>query len=122
MTVAPLVAVFSRRRGVTVEPGWGEGNIVLKLGAKIFAIVSEERLVVKLPKLRVDELVAAKSGTRFDPRKNGRVMKEWLVAGPRADRLALAKEAHAFAAKTGSGRKQPAPRGATAERKRKRRA
>jgi hypothetical protein len=99
MTPAVLVAAFTRRRGVTVEPGWGAGNLVLKLGSKIFAIVGDDRLVVKLPKARVDELVEAKAGKRFDPRKNGRVMKEWLVVGAHADRLALAKEAHAFASK-----------------------
>ena len=112
MQVSPIVAAFTRRRGVVVEPGWGKGNVVLKLGAKIFAIVGEDRLVVKLPKARVDELVEAKAGTRFDPRKNGRVMKEWLVAGPKADGLALAQEAHAFAAKAA------APRGAKPAKKR----
>ncbi|MEP6861917.1 MAG: hypothetical protein ABJE66_14920 [Deltaproteobacteria bacterium] len=122
MPVAPLIAAFSRRRDVTAEPGWGEDNIVLKLGAKIFAIVGADRLVVKLPKPRVDELVAANSGTRFDPRKNGRVMKEWLVAGRRADAIALAKEAHAFATKSASPPTRPAPRGAAPDPKRKRRA
>ena len=105
MKPAVIVAAFTRRRGVTVEPGWGAGNLVLKLGAKIFAIVGDDRLVVKLPKARVDELVAAKSGTRFDPRKNGRVMKEWLVANARADGLSLAEEAHAFARKAASPRR-----------------
>src|SRR3569623_835797 len=106
MKAGELVTAFTGRRGVVVEPGWGTGNIVLKLGAKIFAIVGEDRLVVKLPKARVDELVEAKAGKRFDPRKNGRVMKEWLVVG-RADKLALAEEAHAFATKAAA-----APRGA----------
>jgi len=112
MQVSPIVAAFTRRRGVVVEPGWGMGNVVLKLGAKIFAIVGEDRLVVKLPKTRVDELVEAKAGKRFDPRKNGRVMKEWLVVGPKTDGLALAQEAHAFATKAA------APRGAKAAKKR----
>jgi proline racemase len=116
MPVASIVAAFTRRRGVIVEPGWGAGNVVLKLGAKIFAIVGEDRLVVKLPKARVDELVAAKSGMRFDPRKNGRVMKEWLVVGPRADGPALAKEAHAFASKAAASRREPAPPGASSDR------
>jgi proline racemase len=118
MPVASIVAAFTRRRGVIAEPGWGAGNVVLKLGGKIFAIVGEDRLVVKLPKARVDELVEAKVGTRFDPRKNGRVMKEWLVAGPRADGLALAREAHAFAGKAALSRTKPAPRGAAAKRAR----
>jgi len=107
MKAGELVSAFTRRRGVVVEPGWGTGNVVLKLAAKIFAIVGEDRLVVKLPKARVDELVDAKTGKRFDPRKNGRVMKEWLVVGARADKIALAEEAYAFATRAGS-----APRGA----------
>jgi len=97
MKAGELVTAFTGRRGVVVEPGWGTGNIVLKLGAKIFASVGEDRLVVKLPKARVDELVEAKAGKRFDPRKNGRVMKEWLVVGARADKIALMNEAFAFA-------------------------
>jgi len=99
MKAGALVAAFTRRRGVIAEPGWGTGNLVLKLGAKIFAIVGEDRLVVKLPKARVDELVEAKLGKRFDPRKNGRVMKEWLVVGARADKPELVEEALAFVRK-----------------------
>lgn len=105
-SISAIVAAFTRRRGVAVEPGWGKGNVVLKLGAKIFAIVGEDRLVVKLPKARVDELVEAKAGTRFDPRKNGRVMKEWLVASRDVEGLALAREAHAFAGKAAAPRRR----------------
>jgi len=51
---------------------------------------------VKLPRARVDTLVAAKQGERFDP-GHGRLMKEWVVVEPGAgDWLALAKEARAF--------------------------
>jgi hypothetical protein len=77
---APVAAAFAGQRGVVLEPGWGKGNMVLKAGAKIFVLLAGAGLVAKLPKARVDELVAAGEGTRFDPRKNGRVMKEWLVA------------------------------------------
>lgn len=53
-------------------------------------------LVVKLPKARVDELVDAGAGRRFDP-GHGRVMKEWIVVAPgKADWLALANEAFAY--------------------------
>ena len=38
-----------------------------------------DRLVVKLPRSRVDELVAAGEGDRFDP-GHGRIQKEWLSA------------------------------------------
>ena len=55
-------------------------------------------LVVKLPRARVDELVEAGQGKRFDPRRNGRLMKEWLVVPPAsaADWLALANEGLGF--------------------------
>jgi hypothetical protein len=92
----PVISSFARVRGVEVEPGWGRGNLVLKVNAKIFALLSGAGFVAKLPKARVDELVAQGAGQRFDPRKNGRVMKEWLVAGPGCDWIALAREAHRF--------------------------
>jgi hypothetical protein len=97
---ARVVAALGRRTGVTLEPGWGAGNLVLKVNAKIFAMEVGGRLVVKLPKPRVDELVSAGGFTRFDPRKNGRVMKEWLVASDGSDWVELATEALAFGRKT----------------------
>jgi hypothetical protein len=60
----------------------GFGSAALKVKDKIFAMLVGDRLVVKLPRARVDALVAAADGERFDPRHNGRVMKEWLVVAP----------------------------------------
>jgi hypothetical protein len=60
---ARVVAAFGRRTGVTLEPGWGAGNLVLKVNAKIFAMEVGGRLVVKLAKARVDDIVAAGGGT-----------------------------------------------------------
>ncbi|MDB4957100.1 MAG: TfoX/Sxy family protein [Myxococcales bacterium] len=91
-----VIAAFSRSRGVEVEPGWGSGNWVLKVNAKILAMLTSSGFVAKLPKARVDQLVSERAGVRFDPRKNGRVMKEWFVAGAGCDWLALAREAHRF--------------------------
>jgi hypothetical protein len=91
-----VIDALAKARGVVVEPGWGKGNFVLKAGAKIFAILSSDRFVAKLPASRVDELVAQRAGTRFDPRKNGRVMKEWIVVPDRARWIELAREAHRF--------------------------
>jgi hypothetical protein len=66
-----------------------------KVGGKLYALDVRGALVVKLPKARVDELVAAGRGTRFEPRP-GRIMKEWLVVtAPRAG-PALKEEARAF--------------------------
>jgi hypothetical protein len=57
----------------------------------------KDHFVVKLPRTRVDELVASGTGDRFDP-GHGRVMKEWLTIGPEAeaDWVSLAKEAMEF--------------------------
>jgi hypothetical protein len=76
----------------------GFGSSALRVGGKIFAMVSSSgHFVVKLPKQRVDELERAGAGQRFDP-GHGRLMKEWLSldAGSREDWLALAREALQF--------------------------
>jgi hypothetical protein len=93
----PLVAAFARARAVTVEKGWGSSNVVLKVRGKIFAMLVRAELVVKLPRRRVDELVESSAGTRFDPRRDGRAMKEWVVLRPGgADWLELAAAALRF--------------------------
>lgn len=73
------------------------GADALKVDGKIFAMVSQDRFVVKLARRRVDALVAAGEGIRFDP-GHGRVMKEWLSLEPGSglDWLALAREALAY--------------------------
>ncbi|HEY7093663.1 MAG TPA: TfoX/Sxy family protein [Ktedonobacterales bacterium] len=60
----------------------GFGSSALKVKDKIFAMLVGDRLVVKLPRARVDALVASGDGARFDPRHDGRVMKEWFVVAP----------------------------------------
>src|SRR5262245_16065423 len=84
--------------GVTPpRDGKGFGSGALRVGGKIFAMLSHERLVVKLPAARVDELVAAGEGVRFDANK-GTPMKEWLSLDPES-RLSwqqLAREALDF--------------------------
>ena len=100
---AAVVKAMAGKGGVThSEPDdskRGFGANALKVNNKIFAMLdSEDRFVVKLPRGRVDALVAAGLGERFDPRRNGRLMKEWLVVGPgrEARWLPLAKEAMEF--------------------------
>jgi hypothetical protein len=94
-----VAKAFAKTRAVALEKGWGSDSLCLKVGGKIFAMTTGAGFVAKLPKARVDELVAAKLGKRFDPRKNGRVMKEWFVASERCDWVELAREAHAFVKK-----------------------
>jgi hypothetical protein len=97
---APVVAAFAKNRAVSLEKGWGSGNVVLKVNKKIFAMTIKNDLVAKLPKERVAELVDEGAGKPFDPRKDGRVMKEWIVVPPKAaDWVGLAREAFAFVKK-----------------------
>ena len=83
---------------VPPQGGSGFGRDALRFGRKIFAMLVRGRLVVKLPRPRLDELVAAGHGERFDANK-GTPMKEWLSLDPESD-LAwspLAREALDFA-------------------------
>lgn len=79
-----------------------EGTIMngrcLRAGKEFLALVDYKGagLVVKLPKARVDELVASGVGRPFGPA--GRVFKEWLSV-PHPDRrlwLSLLREGIAF--------------------------
>lgn len=73
---------LSRRfaRDPEVNQGTGFGtNPGLRVGTKIFAMLGKDGLVIKLPKERVDHLVASGTGARFDPRGDGRLMKEWAT-------------------------------------------
>jgi len=71
----------------------------LRIKNKIFAMLVKGQLVVKLPRQRVDALVAAGDGTRFELGR-GRLMKEWLTIAPtsNAEWLPLAREAMQFVA------------------------
>jgi hypothetical protein len=90
-----VVASFVRKPGV--ETGRIFGSLGLKRSGKTFAMFVKGRLVVKLPRERVEELVAADVGQPFDP-GHGRLMREWLAVDPAADVdwAELSREAHAF--------------------------
>jgi hypothetical protein len=63
----------------TVTQGTGFGSSPeLRTTGKIFAMLIYSELVVKLPKARVDQLLASGTGGRFDP-GHGRLMKEWAT-------------------------------------------
>jgi TfoX/Sxy family transcriptional regulator of competence genes len=99
---AAIVETLLRSVAVTLgSPGRkGFGSSGLWCHGRIFAMLSDGRLVVKLPRQRVDALVAAEAGERFDPRHDGRLMKEWLTVEPTSEEgwLPLAKEAMEFVA------------------------
>lgn len=91
-----VAAFFDGDRRVTRGANKGFGAGALKVDGKIFAMIcSKGKFVVKLPRKRVDELVAAGQGTPFNP--TGKVMKEWFVAeDPKLDWLKLGQEAYRF--------------------------
>jgi hypothetical protein len=64
----------------TVRRGTGFGaSPGLRVGSRTFAMLRSGELVVKLPEQRVDELVGSGIGARFDPRRDGRLMREWVT-------------------------------------------
>ena len=73
------------------------GSEALKVNGSIFAMVTDGRLVVKLPRERVDALIAGGTGAPFGAGK-GRPMKEWVSIAEDDEEtwLALAQEALAF--------------------------
>jgi hypothetical protein len=92
----PIAKAELGRRGVSTGTGFGK-NEGLRIGGKIFAMLVEGELVVKLPKDRVDELLDSGVAKRFDAGK-GRPMKEWASIAPSASRRwrALVEEARGF--------------------------
>ena len=78
----------------------GFGSKGLKVSRKLFAFGSKGRLIVKLPRARVDELVSKGKGRRYEPAP-GRVMKEWLAMGPdgKSAWFRIAREALDFASR-----------------------
>jgi hypothetical protein len=94
--LAETFADHARVTRVTEGRGFGSSG-QLKIDGRIFAMLVRDRLVVKLPKGRVDELVTSGDGERFDAGK-ARPMREWFVLSPTSRRqwAALAKEALDF--------------------------
>jgi hypothetical protein len=81
-----------------VSTGTGFGSAPgLRVRGRIFVMLIDDRLIVKLPRARVDELVSSGDGERFEP-GHGRVMKEWVAVSPESavDWIELATDAVAF--------------------------
>jgi hypothetical protein len=98
---AALVEALGGLEGVSLGSGRrGFGSGALRANGRIFAMPGRAGLVLKLPSMRVAELIASGDGTPFDAGK-GTPMQEWVVlAGRLADAacLELAQEALAFVA------------------------
>ena len=78
----------------------GFGSSGLRIHNKIFAMLVRGKLVVKLPRPRVDAIIASGDGERFNPRHDGRLMKEWVSVEPtsKVEWLPLVREAMVFVA------------------------
>ena len=96
---AALVARLAALSGVTsISEGKGFGSSgQLKVKGRIFAMLVRGELVLKLPRARVEELVAQRQGVHFDAGK-GKPMKEWFVLSPTSSKpwSPLAQEALDF--------------------------
>jgi TfoX/Sxy family transcriptional regulator of competence genes len=81
--VAELFAAVSARllEQKGIEQARMMNAVGLKTAGKFFAFVRNGELVVKLPRERVDELVASGEGGHFD-RGQGKPMKEWATLRP----------------------------------------
>jgi hypothetical protein len=80
-----------------VEPGTGFGSAPgLRVGGKIFAMLPEDALVVKLPAERCAAMADAGEGRPFVVGR--RTMREWIVVegGDEAAWAALASDALAY--------------------------
>ena len=101
---AKIVDEFRADKHVTLPSAEREGrknfgSSGLRIKGKVFAVLSsDDSFVVKLPRERVDLLVSSGEGERFDPRRNGRVMREWIVlkSGSWTSWLQLAHEAKEY--------------------------
>ena len=95
---ADLARALAGRPGVSLGGGRrGFGSDALQVEGRIFAMMTGGRLVLKLPRERVAELISSRAGAPFDAGK-GRPMKEWvaLLPGQEESWLPLAEEALRF--------------------------
>ena len=79
----------------------GFGSSGLYTHGKLFAFLSyKNRLILKLPHERVNELVTLHKGTHWNPCRTGHGLREWVVLEPTkgVTWLSLAKEAKEFVA------------------------
>ncbi|SRR5260370_42490150 len=74
-----VVETLRAQTGVTVGRMFGSPG--LKVGGKVFSMLVKGRLVVKLPRQRVEAIIASGSGEYFDP-GHGWPSKEWVAIHP----------------------------------------
>jgi hypothetical protein len=92
---AELAETFAADPAVTLPgPGSSFGSSALKVHGKIFAMLMDDHLVVKVPRARVEQLLSSGEGVPF--RSGGRVMKEWVTLTSQDQWAPLTFEARAF--------------------------
>ena len=69
----------------SVSVGRMFGSPVLKVEGKVFAMLVKGRLVVKLPRKRVDDLLVLGLGEPFDP-GHGKPSREWVAVDANVSR------------------------------------
>ncbi|MGH9195624.1 MAG: hypothetical protein ACRD1T_07785 [Acidimicrobiia bacterium] len=99
-----LVTRFGADPRVSLGTGFGTSP-GLRVGSKVFAMLIKGDLVLKLPKERVDQIIASGGGAPFDP-GHGRLMKEWVTipVGHSREWKKLGSEAIEFVGRAGSRR------------------
>jgi hypothetical protein len=101
----PVAAAFRRTPGFSLMESKSRAMRGLTLHGKSFGMSQDGRFILKLDEERVATLVAEGIGKPFSPGA-GRVMKGWIeVTHPKADWVALAKEACRLAAGSASAKK-----------------
>jgi hypothetical protein len=92
-----VIKTSLRDKGVMLSRMFGSTGLTIH--GKVFAVLYKGRLVLKLPKDRVETLVRSGLGDYFDP-GHGRISKGWVSVKPeaRADWLSLSQEAKEFVA------------------------
>src|SRR6266699_2253835 len=72
----------------------------LRMTGRIARKSAHGKSYLQMSGLRVDALIASGDGERFDPRHDGRLMKEWVSVEPTFEEewLPLAREAMEFVA------------------------
>ena len=98
---ARLTETLLQHGGVTApEPGARRrfGSTALTVDGSIFAMLQDDRLVVKLPRTRVESLVAGGAGEPFGAGRGRGPMAEWVavVADDVETWLSLSREALEF--------------------------
>jgi hypothetical protein len=105
----PVARAFARTRGFSLMESKSRAMRGLMLNGKSFGMSSHGRLILKMNEARAGALISTGIAKPFSP-SPGKIMRGWIeVTHPKANWVALAKEARDLAA--AGGVKPPAKRG-----------